>query len=376
MSAAVLPSARGATSTAERPLRVALVGPIPPPYGGVSVHVQRLAAALEATGIQVVAVPDLHLPTTTGAGSLRWFAKLGASVDIVHYHTFETQYPVWRRFAALRMFGVPVVGTLHSFRDEPTTRSGRFRFLAGLALRRFSHVICVGSHIRQMALELGVSPARATVVPPYLPPVTGDAARAAVPKHVAHFISTRSPVLTANSFAIDVFKGEDKYGLDLCIELCRELVAEYPRIGFVFAYSQVGDQALFSALRQRIDSYGLQENFLLAEAPGEYWPILERSTVFVRPTNTDGYGISIAEALHFGLPAIASNVCERPEGTVLFRTRDREDLVEKTRRVLHAALTAPVNGSPPTGTLHRITAIYNSVSGRRQHHDLENGAAR
>jgi glycosyltransferase involved in cell wall biosynthesis len=40
-----------------------------------------------------------------------------------------------------------------------------------------------------------------------------------------------------------------------------------------------------------------------------YWPILKKIDLFVRPTLSDNFGISIAEALHFGKKAIASDVC-------------------------------------------------------------------
>ena len=60
-----------------------------------------------------------------------------------------------------------------------------------------------------------------------------------------------------------------------------------------------------------------------------------KSDVFVRPTNTDGYGISIAEAIYFKVPAVASNVCSRPEGTILFRSRDSDDFVSKVNHVLN-----------------------------------------
>ena len=59
-----------------------------------------------------------------------------------------------------------------------------------------------------------------------------------------------------------------------------------------------------------------------------------KSDVFVRPTNTDGYGVSIAEAIHFKIPAVASDVCQRPEGTILIRSRDIDDFTSKIKNVL------------------------------------------
>ncbi len=66
----------------------------------------------------------------------------------------------------------------------------------------------------------------------------------------------------------------------------------------------------------------------------ELWPLFENADLMVRPTCVDAYGVSIAEALYFDCPAIASDVCERPDGTVLFRNRDQSDFLEKCRYVL------------------------------------------
>jgi glycosyltransferase involved in cell wall biosynthesis len=57
--------------------------------------------------------------------------------------------------------------------------------------------------------------------------------------------------------------------------------------------------------------------------------------LFIRPTNTDGYGVSIAEVISLNKPAIASNVCKRPEGAILFENRNIEDLFIKTNDVIN-----------------------------------------
>ena len=66
----------------------------------------------------------------------------------------------------------------------------------------------------------------------------------------------------------------------------------------------------------------------------ELWPLFRKADLMVRPTCTDGYGISIAEALYFDCPAVASDVCVRPEGTLLFNNRDMDDFYEKASDIL------------------------------------------
>ncbi len=59
-----------------------------------------------------------------------------------------------------------------------------------------------------------------------------------------------------------------------------------------------------------------------------------KSHVFLRPTNTDGDANSLREALFFRVPSVASDVCPRPEGTILFRNRDISDLTAKVEELL------------------------------------------
>ena len=57
--------------------------------------------------------------------------------------------------------------------------------------------------------------------------------------------------------------------------------------------------------------------------------VMSRCDLFVRPTFADGDANSVREALSLGIPVVASDVGNRPPGTVLFRTGDVDDLVAK-----------------------------------------------
>ncbi len=61
-----------------------------------------------------------------------------------------------------------------------------------------------------------------------------------------------------------------------------------------------------------------------------------------RPTNTYGNAISIRGTLYFGRPVVVSDVVNRPEGTVVFKSRDLASFIAATRRALAAASRAPL----------------------------------
>jgi glycosyltransferase involved in cell wall biosynthesis len=123
----------------------------------------------------------------------------------------------------------------------------------------------------------------------------------------------------------------------MCVQLLSGLREEYPDIGLLFALAEIGDNRYYDKIRMKINELGIQENIHFMLGQKELWPLFKKADLMVRPTYIDGYGISVAEALYLGCPAIASDVCKRPDGTILFRNRDEDDLLEKAKMVLSDA---------------------------------------
>ena len=102
----------------------------------------------------------------------------------------------------------------------------------------------------------------------------------------------------------------------------------------IFCLPEIGDIEYFKIINKRKEEKKLENNFLFHTKPGQLYPIIQKSDIFVRPTNTDGYGVSLAEAIHFNIPAVASDVCPRAEGTILFKNRNFDDFTLKVKYVL------------------------------------------
>ena len=54
----------------------------------------------------------------------------------------------------------------------------------------------------------------------------------------------------------------------------------------------------------------------------------------MRATNTDGDAVAVREALNLGVPVVASDASARPDGVVLFETRNLEAMSRAVREVL------------------------------------------
>ena len=66
----------------------------------------------------------------------------------------------------------------------------------------------------------------------------------------------------------------------------------------------------------------------------DFLALLANSDLYIRPNFIDSYGIAVADAISFSVPAIASDVCERASGSTLFKCGDLDDFLSKIEESL------------------------------------------
>jgi len=355
-------------------LKIGLIGSCPPPYGGVTVHIQRLMKKLDEYSIDYVlydVVGGRREQNDNRIISIRhpklWILKyfFSGTSEIIHNHTTD-----WRGQVLVGLMGLlgkKTISTLHSerlvksWKDYPVIK----REIIRIALQSTTSLIVVNAHIREFCISLGVSPDKVFLIPAFIPPELKEKEIQEIPRKIRNFIDTHDPLISANAFKIKFFKNEDVYGIDLCIELCSRLKPKHDTVGFVFFLPQTGDTHYFSDLQQRIVDLHLQDNFLFVTEPYPFYPLLLKSSVFIRPTNTDGDAISLREALYFGIPSVASDVVTRPEGTILFKNRNIDDLSGKVQDLLdnYAYYKQRMHALPPGDYSARIVQVYQKVAG-------------
>jgi glycosyltransferase involved in cell wall biosynthesis len=382
---------------------VLLVGAYVPTYGGIAIHVKRLKRKLVEKGVAVelATYPRSSGPAIGDHAEYRlWWPDifkrtLRENYTLVHVHTAGAIEEYLSRFAAFRLSGAKLVVSFHSFRVSPaksawkdkltlrsaprrsdrpdwltTQNTWRHRLAVRLLLKPIDHIICVSPAIRDVILTYGFPATKASVISSYLPPPLLEQDRSTIPPDVWQFMASHRPVLTAYAHRLNWFQGRDLYGLDMCVQLCQVLIKDYPELGIVFALPNIGDKTYFSETKARLKAMGLENAFFFSHAQAEYWPIIERSDLLLRPTNSDGFGMSVAEAIDLGTPAIASDVCPRASGTIMFRNRDFDDLLAKTQDVLshldeHKERLQGISASQSDST-SQILEVYKQVSTYRQ----------
>ena len=349
-------------------MKVLLLGPYPPPHGGVQTHLVALRDFLRQRGITCGVVnltrfrqPDgdnVYYPRSAWE-LLRILLRL--RYDIVHLHIGGN--------LSLRLLGLCMICSLFPWAESvltfhsggyPTTPAGRKAgpwSLRGFVLQRMSHLIAVNQQLAELFQRFGCDPKHVSLVSPH---ATGsgvggqDQADASLPPDLGAFYDSHNPVL------VTVGLLEPEYDLELQIDCVERLRSQFPDAGLVI----IGSGSLEEPLRKRVAGSAAAPHILLrGDVPH---PItlqaIARCDVFLRTTLYDGDSISVREALQLGTPVIATDNRMRPQGVRLIPASDPQALRTMVTEVLTRPHTAP--SLPPeagTANLEAVLRIYEQL---------------
>lgn len=323
--------------------KVILLGPLPPPYGGVSVYLSALAEHLRDDGVRVLALfgdrgkrePHVRFVNHRRFRITPALFREGRGARILDATHFHLEYPnkfllpPW--LAAKRALGFEwyknvLDGSLPS-RYQKFTRPQKFLFRR--AVNAVTEFVVVSEELRRWLVdEIGVTQ-RVTVIPCLLlipestlaAPLSG-----ATEKRLAPFMRHARHVCSVGVFIPD-------YGFAHAAEAVEKLRAETGEdIGLVLLDGTFArdDEYRAGVLRGRESWITVLEN-----VPNpEVYQVLQRSDAFVRGFGLESYGISRVEALWCGVPVVATTAGET-RGMLTYEFGDVNELQKQLRRALH-----------------------------------------
>ena len=151
--------------------------------------------------------------------------------------------------------------------------------------------------------------------------------------------------------------GYDYYGYHDVIRSVRKLREAGYNIGLSILLYGKADQDYLSTLKTQTEND--QWVFFHPPLPKEAFHVyLRQLDLYVRATRIDSYGLTVAEALDLGTPVVASDVCERTAGTLIYKAENNNDLQEKIRWVLTQNSFVHKPKEQPIDFFDRILACY------------------
>jgi phenylacetate-CoA ligase len=312
---------------------ILIVGPLPPPLGGVSIHIKRLSRLINDDFL--VDFVDESSQMKDEYFNLRTFHILNylkkvRDTGLIYIHSGKRQLAFFHIVVG-RLFGKRVLLTIHAYPNANRDLSTR---IDSFFYSKAHRIIVVNSFILD---RLRLPESKCTVRCAFIPPSMTEEPE--LPDHLIRWIqdkrSKRKVIICANAYQLKMFNSQDLYGLDMCIDVAERLNKRgFPFI-FIFVVSSLEkNRELYEQYEERIKNSKFLNNFLLLNEELSFVKLITYSDIVLRPTNTDGDALTIREALFLNTPVIASDVISRPEGTILFKNRDVDDLEKEIIRTV------------------------------------------
>jgi glycosyltransferase involved in cell wall biosynthesis len=328
-------------------IRVALIGSYPPPYGGVSIHIQRLHSKLLNNGVKSYVVnmssnkKRIRLLLNMKK-IINWVKLLFLKLDIFHLHTSGKNLKwviVFFLFSKLKK--TKFIITFHSFRYELSDISDFYKHLFRFILKRLSHVVVTNNKIKERLIGLGSDKLKISVIPAFIAPELSNNQNI-LPKEIISFIKRRSPIISSYAYTLkddtpdlNEMGTTDLYGVSLLLDLCINMKKSFPQIGIILSVANLNDEGFLKKIKTKINKNNIRNNFFIYGKPVEnIHNLWSNSDVYVRPTLSDGDSIALREALLLKTPSVASDATPRPEGTIIFQNQNLNDFSEKVKGVL------------------------------------------
>ncbi|RFS22022.1 glycosyltransferase family 1 protein [Chitinophaga silvatica] len=274
--------------------KILILATIPPPIGGVTVHIQRLLQFLDINGHAYTFIDIRRTPRQEILSQIR-------KHRFIHFHIY---HPAIRFLLVLlgTIFGKKMLFTFHG---NVGRHSAWYNLIDQMAFR-LAYLPIV---LNRISLEKGLRwNSRTQLISAFIPPQVSEVLTTDVQAAINNLRSRSGRVYATNASTVSFDKeGRETYQISLLVKLFSKLDVGLVIVDPTERYKNYLEQ----------QGYRLTENVLLISGQQSFFEILKLSDVLLRITTTDGDALSVKEALYLQKQVIATNVVDRPVGTVL-----------------------------------------------------------
>lgn len=310
--------------------KIAIIGPYPPPYGGISVHIKKAVHHLKDENIvlynefksdcKVVESKKFHWQVRYIVG----LSFLFKNYKLIHHHSPDKYMRIWLGF--MGFLGKNVYLHIHGASIEDTLKKGDVFGWLTKKLLKYVNVLPSNPEIEKLLIPY--QPKSLQEIDAYLPPVFEQDVYDHFKNEV---ILPEHDILITTVGWFKYYNQEDLYGFDLLLESLNAIQKSNPdsKIVVVASVNGIVDSKLHDEFLQKRKTYQLEESFiLLYDDYEEVWPLFVLGDIFIRATNTDGSAVSIKEAAWAQSKVIASDCVPRINELDLFTSRDANSLTQ------------------------------------------------
>jgi len=342
-------------------MKVLLVGDYPPPYGGVSVHVEVVQKAVRAHGgvCDVLDVGKGQLPADGVVPATGYFATAAHLVRYamrgfrIHVHTSGANPKSWMLAtacaAAAKLSAQAPIITFHSGLGPEWLSADPVRAKIACAVTNsFGNVIAVSDEIRATLISCGVSRERIEVLPAF----SRSFLEPGAPPHGLREIRAEAAPLYCAMLAPG-----SVYGHETLLRAFAAVHGRNPRARLAVygpGTELIGADAakICGSAAPAVHAFGeVHRPSALA--------LIASCDVFVRPTLADGDSVSVREAVALGRAVVATSVGTRPAQVRLVPPGNADALAAALQEAAAPRPSLRVAQAPEDGDcLRRLLALY------------------
>lgn len=310
---------------------ILIIGKIPPPIGGVTIHVSRLIQSLTKRNIKYKCVtPSIkNLPT---------LMKMIIELRVCHLHVSNIYLQLFLSIWS-KIFRKVLITTFHG--DVSRYNSfGNLIVKQSIKLANYPILLNQGSFLVARSLNK-----HSVLFSSFIPPQSEDRLPEDVVDTIIGFRMKFKKIFCTSATGITFDKdGNEIYGVFGLIDFFHT----EPEYGLILSDSS---SDYINYVREK--GIKISENILFISQPHSMYEVLKLSDGFIRNTSTDGDSIAIKESLYLGKLTLVTDVVERPKGVILFK---RDDFLAMKKSFTEEAVQAEVED----GSL-QIFNLYNNI---------------
>ena len=309
---------------------ILILGTLPPPVGGVTIHVQRLLGLLEREKIPYSFCPIRKTPFWS-------LLRQIISHKVIHLHISHIPATFF-----LALICCVLQKKLIMTRHGDICRHRGFLYHIDLwSIRLASVPILLNQISFSIARKYNCN---ALLMSAFLPPATEEILSKQFNKMLLCIRKRYRYLFVTNAFNLSFDDdGKEIYGITELIEIFRD----HPDL---FLVAATCNEKYFQYLLKK--GIFLPDNVLILQEPVSFWALLKLADGMIRHTTTDGDSLSVREALYLGKEVLVTDCVPRPAGAIVYH--DRNELV----RFLENFIPGRVVGKSAAEDGTKIITLY------------------
>lgn len=280
-------------------INVLILGKIPPPIGGVTIHVRRLLLKLSLQKKITYSFKEISII------ELLKFPFYYKKYDKLHLHSSS---PILRFLIAIfcKVFNCKLIITFHG--NINRYRSKWLNFLDINTIKLASLPIVLNESSLKVALKYNSNSEKITSF--ITPLLKEEKISLSVQESIEKLKENTNILFCTNAYNQTFDKNDiEIYGIFEILDFFKN----HPNLGLVFSDPS-------GAYQEKIKNENiiLPQNILIITENHSFYKILFLCDVSIRNTSTDGDSLSVKESLYLQKTTFCTNVVSRPKGVILF----------------------------------------------------------